>query len=221
MFKNSVFCYLHEPVELLVTLPHESVQMVTEHVPRSGMVVDCVVQVGCPTGEQAGRPGIAGTVRGEVGIGVAGRVNAKVAFKVGVRVSVSVGVIVLVSVMVLVDVGVGGIVGVEVREEVGVNVLVGLENVIFICPQAESTRLIINIREIRFAMFILPPASILHLLIQLMVTGQLLICLPAKIPGFHFGFNPLKGYEWSAKGMPNHPPWKLVRSITFCNELNK
>jgi hypothetical protein len=79
--KIAIFLYLHEPVVLLVTLPHESVHTVTEHVPRSGMVVDRVVQVGCPTGEQAGTPGMAGTpgtVTGKVEFGVAARVKTNV-----------------------------------------------------------------------------------------------------------------------------------------------
>jgi hypothetical protein len=135
-------------VELLVTFPHESVQTVTEHVPRSGMVVVWVVQEGCPTGAQTGSPGTPGMVMGEVGFGVAGRVKAKAGNDVEVSVGVSVGVIVLVSVIVLVNTGVMAVVGVDVKVEVGVNVSVGLENVIEICPQALRTRLNPNRRRI-------------------------------------------------------------------------
>ena len=171
-----------------MTLPHESVQMVTVHVPRSGTVVLCDVQVSCPEEVQLEMVGMPGILIGEVGLGVAGRVKANVAATVGVNVIVSVGVMVLGNVMVLVDVGVMAIVGVEVRVEVGDNVLVGLENVIVICPQAERTRLSPNIRitEICFPVFILPPASILHALNLLKVTGRLLVCLPAKNTRFPY-----------------------------------
>jgi len=96
--RNLSSFYLHDPVELLVRFPHESVQTVTVHVPRSGKVVDCVVQEGCPTGIQTDRVGI--MIPGSVGSGISVCVGANIISLdgVGVRVRVSVGVRVLVRV---------------------------------------------------------------------------------------------------------------------------
>jgi hypothetical protein len=128
---------------------------------------------------------------------------------------------VLVSVMVLVEVGAGETVGVNVKVEVGVNVSVGLENVIFIRPQADTTMLNPNtsINEIYFLMFILAPASILHARILLKVTGRLWICLPAKMPGSHIGSIHSAGLNGSHI-RPGHLPWNLGNSITLRGEIH-
>lgn len=212
---NGVTNYpLQDPVVLLVTLPHESVQMVMVHVPISGRVWVCVVHDSCPVGTHAGRPGMAGMEIGEVGLGVAERVKAIVGARVGVRVSVSVGVSVLVSVMVLVEVGVTVKVGVDVRVEVGVgaNVFVGVLMVFFRGPQADRTRLNPKTRMIkaRFPVFIVFPPSIFRPSETYIVNFPTIgLSASQVIQVSILDLNPLIGYEWLTTSSQTIPPETL------------
>ena len=146
-------------MELLVKLPHESVQMVMVHVPRSGKVVVRVVQTGFPVGTQPDRVGIAIPWTVGSGTGVSDGRRVPILIWISVSVKVSVGVRVLVSVGVRVSVGVAE------RVEVGVIVLVGVVTFFFNNgPQAERIRLTpkIKIVELYFPMFILPPSITLY-----------------------------------------------------------